>query len=84
VSDLRVNYDLNRFLGGQAHLLLSVNNLFDARYANNGWAYRYRSDFYDARPDDPYTRYEGGGVYHQAGFFPQAGRHYMATLQLVF
>lgn len=84
VSDWRINFDLNRFWGGQVHLLLSVNNLFDMRYANNGWAYRYRSESYDARPDNPYTRYEGGGIYHQAGFFPQAGRHYMATLQLVF
>ncbi len=84
LSDLRLNYDLNKIIGKQSSLILSVNNLFDKKYASNGWAYRYVSAGYDARADDPYTRLEGGDVYHQAGYFPQAGRHWMATLRLAF
>lgn len=83
-SDLRLNYDLNNVVSKNLSLILSVNNLFDARYSANGWAYRYVSAGYDARPDDPYTRLEGGSTYHQAGFFPQAGRHWMLTVRVGF
>jgi iron complex outermembrane receptor protein len=84
VSDLRLNFDLAQIIGNQASIILSVNNILDEKYASNGWAYRYVSAGYDARPDDPYTRSEGGDVYHQAGFFPQAGRHWMATFRMGF
>ncbi len=84
VSDLRLNFDLAQILGNQASIILSINNILDEKYASNGWAYRYVSAGYDARPDDPYTRSEGGDVYHQAGLFPQAGRHWMATFRMGF
>jgi len=84
VGDLRLNYDLEEIVGKKMSLVVSVNNLWDKRYSSNGWAYRYISAGYDARPDDPYTRLEGDNVYHQAGFFPQAGRHWMATLRINF
>ncbi|MFN0037343.1 MAG: TonB-dependent receptor domain-containing protein, partial [Saprospiraceae bacterium] len=83
-SDLRLNYDLTQVIGKQASVIVSLHNLFDSKYASNGWAYRYVSAGYDARPDNAYTRLEGSDVYHQAGFFPQAGRHWMATLRVVF
>jgi len=83
-SDLRLNYDLKELVGQQISLILAVNNLFDARYVSNGWTYRYLSAGYDPRPEDPYSRAEGDGVYNQSGFFPQAGRHWMATLRVEF
>ncbi len=83
-SDLRLNYDLKRVVGKQLSLIFSVNNLFDARYSSNGWTYRFVSEGYDPRPDDPYSRLEGGGVYNLTGFFSQAGRHWMTTVQLRF
>ncbi|MBC7777637.1 MAG: TonB-dependent receptor, partial [Phycisphaerae bacterium] len=84
ISDLRLNYDLKQVIGKQVTVIFSVNNILNKKYASNGWAYRYVSAGYDARPDNAYTRLEGGNVYHQAGFFPQAGRHWMATLRLAF
>ncbi len=84
VSDFRLNFDLMDVIGKKASVIFSINNLFNEHYASNGWAYRYTSAGYDARPDDPYTRLEVGDVYHQAGYFPQAGRHWMATLRLYF
>ncbi|MFN0173067.1 MAG: TonB-dependent receptor [Saprospiraceae bacterium] len=84
VSDFRLNYDLTQVVGKQLNLIISLNNILDEKYASNGWAYRYISAGYDARPDNVYTRSEGGDVYHQAGFFPQAGRHWMATLRISF
>lgn len=84
LGDVRLNYDLTQVLGKQVSVIVSLNNVLDKKYASNGWAYRYTSAGYDARPDDPYTRLEAGNVYHQAGFFPQAGRHWMATLRCTF
>lgn len=84
VSDLRINVDCADFVGKNTSLILSLNNWLDARYVSNGWVYRYISAGYDARPDDAYTRLEGGDVYQQAGFFPQAGRHVMATVRVDF
>ncbi len=81
-SDVRLNYDWSNTRGQNLRLILSVNNLFNRKYSANGWTYRYRSEGYDPRPDDPYTRSEGNGVYHQAGFFPQAGRYWMASVVL--
>jgi len=83
-SDLRLNYDLMGVVGKRAGIILSVNNLFDARYSANGWVYRFTSAGYDERPDNPYTRLESNGLYHQAGFFPQAGRNVMGTISIYF
>lgn len=83
-SDLRLNYDLKKAVGENLGLIFSVNNLFNARYSSNGWTYRFVSEAYDPRPDDPYSRLESGSVYNLTGFFPQAGRHWMATAQLRF
>ncbi len=83
-SDLRLNWDVERLIGRRISLVVAVNNLFDARFVANGWVYRFISNGYDPRPDDPYTRSEGNGVYHQAGFFPQAGRSVMSTLVVHF
>jgi len=84
VSDLRLNYNLSQVIGKQASIIVSLNNILGEKYASNGWTYRYSSEGYDARPDNPYTRLEGGNVYHQAGYFPQAGRHWMATINVAF
>jgi iron complex outermembrane receptor protein len=80
-SNLRFNVELNRYFKQPLRLICTVQNLFNARYSANGWTYRYISAGYDARGDNPYTRLEGNNTYHQSGFFPQAGRNWMATLQ---
>ncbi len=83
-SDLRLNWDLQRVVGEKLSLIFSANNLFDNKFSSNGWTYRFTSEGYDPRPDDPYSRRESGNVYNQTGFFPQAGRHWMATLRVHF
>lgn len=79
-SDLRLNWDLKNVVGKNLAVVFSVNNLFDQQYSSNGWVYRFVSAGYDPRSDDPYSRLEQNNVYHQAGFFPQAGRNVMGTL----
>ncbi len=83
-TDLRFNYDLKGVFGQQLSLIFAINNWLDAKYASNGWVYRYTSEGFDERPYNPYTRSEGQGVYHQAGYFPQAGRQVMGTVRLDF
>jgi iron complex outermembrane receptor protein len=46
-----------------------LQNLFNARYSSNAWSYRYN---YDNQP-----------ILEQ-GFFPQAGRNFLAGLRLRF
>jgi iron complex outermembrane receptor protein len=84
VCDLRLNLSLDRWIGEHINLIFSINNLLDEKFESNGWAYRFTSDGYDPRPDDPYARLEKDSTYHLAGFFPQAGRHWMATVQWSF
>ncbi|MBK8556660.1 MAG: TonB-dependent receptor [Lewinellaceae bacterium] len=79
-TDLRINYQLKNVLGADLSIIASVNNLLDAKYASNGWTYRYVSNGYDERPFNPYTRLEGNGVYNQSGYFPQAGRNWMLSV----
>ncbi len=83
-TDLRLNYDLKNLAGHNLSLILSLNNVFDRHFVSNGWTYRFASEGYDPRPDDPYSRAEGQGVYNLTGYFPQAGRNWMATLRLEF
>lgn len=79
-TDVRLNYDLKGIIGKEINLIFAVNNLLNAKFVSNGWSYRYISEGFDDRPYNAYTRAEGNGVYHQAGFFPQAGANVMGTV----
>lgn len=83
-TDFRLNFEMARGTNKKISFILSVNNLFDQKYVSNGWVYRFISLAYDPVPDDPYTRHESGSVYHQAGYFPQAGRNFMVTANVEF
>ena len=61
-----------------------VRNIFDAQYISSAWTYRYISEFYDGRPDDPSTRLEQGSTYNLTGYYPQAGRNFLLGLTLGF
>ena len=63
---------------------LLINNIFDKKYTNNAWTYRFSSPSYDPRPDDPYARSEGNNIYNLTGYFPQAGRHWILGLSADF
>lgn len=77
IGGLQVRWVLKPSFAEELSFNLLINNLFNARYSSNAWTYRYRSDDYDARPDDPYARLEGNGIYNLTGFFPQAGRNFL-------
>lgn len=84
VSDFQLRYVLKPSFVEEVSINFLINNLFDVNYAANAWIYRYISAGYDGRPDDPYTRLEGGDVYNLTGFFPQAGRNFLIGLGVKF
>lgn len=82
--DARAKFLCKKWAGKEVVFLLSVNNLFDKNYVPNGWTYSFKSTGYDPVPDDPYSASEGGGFYNLTGLFPQAGRHFLATVRVGF
>ena len=84
IGDFQIMYELNPPFMESISFNLLVNNIFDKKYAANAWTYRYISEFYDGRIDDPYTRLEGGNMYNLTGFFPQAGRNFLLGMTVRF
>lgn len=83
-SDARLNTTIP--INGQQKLdlILAFNNILNRKYSSNGWVYRFQSAGYDPRADDPYSVVETGNIYHEAGYFPQAGRNWMLTVKAAF
>ena len=84
VHHARLIWDIESDLFKAARLSLQVNNLLDEKYVNNAWVYRFESDGYDPRPDDPYVTANSDGGYDMAGYFPQAKRNFLIGLTLGF
>ena len=82
-SDLRIGYTLKTDWISEIGITLLARNIFDARYSNNAWTYRYR---WSENPTgfDPYSRLEEGTTYNQTGFYPQAGRNFLLGISLKF
>ena len=80
----RAIWNIKSKLFKAAKLTLQVNNLLDESYVNNAWIYRFISDSYDPRPDDPYVTSNSEGGYDMAGYFPQAKRNFLIGLTLGF
>ncbi len=69
VQDLTLSYELKGILTERIAFRFRVKNLFDAKYVSEAWSYRY---------------FAGGEFQQSAGYFPQAGRHYMGSVTLTF
>lgn len=84
IGNFQVRYEFNPSFAEAISFNLLVNNIFDKKYAANAWTYRYISNGYDGRNDDPYTQLEGNGVYNLTGYYPQAGRHFLLGMTVRF
>ena len=84
IGNFQIQYGFNPSFAEAISFNLLINNIFDKNYSANAWTYRYFSEFYDGRPDDPYTRTEGGGFYNLTGYYPQAGRHFLLGMTVRF
>lgn len=65
-------------------MTMDLVNILNTEIVSNGWIYRYISDSYDARSDDPHARLEEGSIYNLTGYYPQAGRHVFFGVSLQF
>ena len=83
-SDIHFDAQL-KFSRQKLSFTLSVLNLFDAQYANNGYASRYGGSEKNAYfSTDPYSKYEGNSVYSYSGYYAQAGRHWQLSAKWMF
>ena len=92
-TDLHFNYSLGLFKNIDRDAMhrvstisfsFSVLNLFNAKYVSNGYASRYTYAGSNPTINDPYVRSEGNGFINYAGFYPQAGRHFILSASVRF
>jgi iron complex outermembrane receptor protein len=69
VNNLKVDYSIGSRIFEKITLHLMVNNIFNEEYESNAWVYSYIL---------------GGKRYKIDGYFPQAGRHFMAGIDFSF
>ncbi len=69
VSDLIVTYGISPKWANRFELQFKVVNLFNGEYETYAWVYRY---------------IYGGSEYTMDGYFPQAGRNFMAGISMKF
>jgi iron complex outermembrane recepter protein len=64
---------------------LLVNNIFNKKYSNNGWSYRFQSDNYNPIADDASAvAGRSTNIYNLIGLYPQAGTHFLLEIRLGF
>jgi iron complex outermembrane receptor protein len=69
LNNVIMSYSLPQKFVKECNLRLMVNNLFNTQYENNAWVYSYH--------------YEGQR-FAQDGYFPQAGIHFLAGIDIKF
>lgn len=68
-TNLQLSYKINTSVIPEIGFFFQINNIFNAKYASNGWLYRY---------------YEGGEAYYSDGYYPQATINFMGGIALKF
>lgn len=69
VNNLKVDYSLKSDLFREVVLHFLISNIFNEEYESNAWVYSYIFN---------------GERYKMDGYFPQAGRHFMAGIDVKF
>lgn len=82
VHDVFLSWRIQSVKAPEINITFQIQNVLNHHYASNGWIYRFRSSGYDPRPDDPYAELEQGDLYHLAGYFNQATRHFMLGVEV--
>lgn len=67
VNNLRLSYSFEPPFVKNINFSFEILNLLDEKYETNAWVYRY---------------YTGGRFYTSDGYFPQAGIHFMAGVEI--
>jgi len=69
INNLKFDYLLKQRLFKEVKFHFLINNLFDKEYETNAWIYSY---IYNSQR------------YKMDGYFPQAGRHFLFSLNIGF
>ena len=69
LNNLKMTYSVSQKIAKELNLHLMVNNLFDTEYESNAWVYSYIT---------------GGERFAMDGYFPQAGIHFLAGIDIKF
>ncbi len=69
-SDLKATYEINIRRVGRVEIIATIHNLFDALYSSNGYTYSYALSEQD--------------IVTENFLYPQAGRHFMLSVNLGF
>ncbi len=69
LNDINMKYRLNLPFAEVIEFRFLINNIFNVSYETNAWIYRYYLD---------------GNNYTMDGYFPQAGRNFMAGFKIKF
>lgn len=85
-TDVKFFWNMNIKTLKTMQLKLLINNIFNQKFSNNAWTYRFISPNYDPRPDDKNVRLENSqtNTYNMTGFFPQAGTNFLVALTVGF
>jgi iron complex outermembrane receptor protein len=67
VNNLKLTYQLKQLKFTKAEISLLINNILNKEYESNAWVYRY---------------YYFGEYWNMDGYFPQAGRNFLLTLNI--
>lgn len=81
-NDLSIEFGITPKYTKRMSVQFSILNLLNEKYISNAWTYRFISPDYNPTADDPYTSEEGNGAYNSTGYYPQAGRHFMLSLNI--
>ena len=78
----RVTYNIRNKWLRTTRLTLQVNNILNNEYISNAWVYRFISDSWDPRGNNPYVNKNNERGYNMSGFFPEAKRNYLLGLSI--
>ena len=84
VNHSRITYNWQNNLFKTAKITFQINNILNNKYVSNAWVYRFISDYWDPRSEDPYINKDAQRGYNQASYFPEALRNFMLSLTLGF
>ncbi len=82
VNHLHISYEWENKIFKTSKISLRINNLLNNEYVSNAWVYRFISEGWDPRGDDPYTTKSNEKGYNMAGYFPEATRNFLLGLSL--
>ena len=82
VNHLHISYEWENKIFKTSKISLRINNLLNNEYVSNAWVYRFISEGWDPRGDDPYTTKSNEKGYNMAGYFPEATRNFLLGISL--